>query len=212
MVIFLDGLFSPAPPYKKWYNLFPPLFIHKFLLWYCIRLCCISSHCQKAKARWYVFVAVKFVSMWCKYVSQFGLSSTQRFFCGGLPIVPRKSRHSTLYCGGPHECERPLRAVVLRIEGTERSILHLVRLKQVSQHGSSDYSGCSLTILWLFSGSSDYSGCSDLKTRDTAGAMPGCLSTIAHAQSPNCSTTSTTSRPTGSFASRFVFSSALSLH
>ena len=87
--------------------------------------------------------------MWCKYVSQFGLSSTQRFFCGGLPIVPRKSRHSTLYCGGPHECERPLRAVVLRIEGTERSILHLVRLKQVSQHGSSDYSGCSLTILWV---------------------------------------------------------------
>ena len=134
--------------------------------------------------------------MWCKYVSQFGLSSTQRFFCGGLPIVPRKSRHSTLYCGGPHECERPLRAVVLRIEGTERSILQLVRLKQASHRGSSDYSGCS-----------------DLKTRDTgAGAMPGCLSTIAHAQSPKCSTTSTTSRPTGSFASRFVFSSALSLH
>ena len=113
-------------------------------------------------------------------------------FCGGLPIVQRKSRHSTVYCGGPHECERPLRALVLRIEGTERSILHLVRLKQ--------------------RGSSDYSGCSDLKTRDTAGAMPGCLSTIAHAQSPNCSTTSTTSRPTGSFASRFVFSSALCLH
>ena len=128
--------------------------------------------------------------MWCKYVSQFGLSST--LFCGGLPILQTKSRHSTLYCGGPHECKRPLRALVLRIEGTERSILHLVRLKQ--------------------RGSSDYSGCSDLKTRDTAGAMPGCLSTIAHAQSPNCSTTSTTSRPTGSFASRFVFSSALSLH
>ena len=103
--------------------------------------------------------------MWCKYVSQFGLSSTQRFFCGGLPIVPRKSRYSTVYCGGPHECERPLRAVVLRIEGTERSILQLVRLKQASHRGSSDYSGCS-----------------DLKTRDTgAGAMPGCLSTIAHA-------------------------------
>ena len=133
--------------------------------------------------------------MWCKYVSQFGLSSTQRFFCGGFPIVPRTSRHSTLYCGGPHECERPLRAVVLRIEGTERSILQLVRLKQASHRGSSDYSGCS-----------------DLKTRDTAGAMPGCLSTIAHAQSPNCSTTSTTSRPTGSFASRFVFSSALCSH
>ena len=133
--------------------------------------------------------------MWCKYVSQFGLLSIP-FFCGRPPIVPRKSRHSTLYCGGPHECERPLRALVLRIEGTERSILHLVRLKQVSQQP----------------GSSDYSGCSDLKTRDTAGAMPGCLSTIAHAQSPNCSTTSTTSRPTGSFASRFVFSSALSLH
>ena len=119
-------------------------------------------------------------------------------FGGGLPnpIVPRKSRHSSLYCGGPHECERPLRAVVLRIEGTERSILQLVRLKQASHRGSSDYSGCS-----------------DLKTRDTAaGAMPGCLSTIAHAQSPNCSTTSTTSRPTGSFASRFVFFSALSLH
>ena len=131
--------------------------------------------------------------MWCKYVSQFGLSST--LFCGGLPILQTKSRHSTLYCGGPHECERPLRALVLRIEGTERSILQLVRLKQESQRGSSDYSGCS-----------------DLKTRDTAGAMPGCLSTIAHAQSPNCSTTSTTSRPTGSFASRFVFSSALCLH
>ena len=133
--------------------------------------------------------------MWCKYVSQFGLLSIP-FFCGGPPIVPRKSRHSTLYCGGPHECERPLRALVLRIGGTERSILHLVRLKQVSQQR----------------GSSDYSGCSDLKTRDTAGAMPGCLSTIAHAQSLNCSTTSTTSRPTGSFASHFVFSSALSLH
>ena len=133
--------------------------------------------------------------MWCKYVSQFGLFSLP-FFCGGLPIVQRKSRHSTVYCGGPHECERPLRALVLRIEGTERSILHLVRLKQVSKQR----------------GSSDYSGCSDLKTRDTAGAMPGCLSTIAHAQSPNCSTTSTNSRPTGSFASRFVFSSALSLH
>ena len=117
------------------------------------------------------------------------------FFCGGPPIVPRKSRHSTLYCGGPHECERPLKALVLWIEGTDRTILQLVRLKQESQRGSSDYSGCS-----------------DLKTRDTAGAMPGCLSTIAHAQSPNCSTTSTTSRPTGSFASRFVFSSALSLH
>ena len=104
--------------------------------------------------------------MWCKYVSQFGLSSTHCFLCGGLPIVQRKSRHSTVYCGGPHECERPLRALVLRIEGTERSILHLVRLKQVSQQR----------------GSSDYSGCSDLKTRDTGGAMPGCLSTIAHAQ------------------------------
>ena len=125
-----------------------------------------------------------------------GCRPPSAFFCGGLPIVPRMSRHSTVYCGGPHECERPLRALVLRIEGTERSILHLVRLKQVSQQR----------------GSSDYSGCSDLKTRDTGGAMPGCLSTIAHAQSPNCSTTSTNSRPTGSFASRFVFSSALSLH